>query len=89
MLGTLNGALEVRGIPMPPDAIRAAAEGINEMDGKIPVLKEIRIHSTLRIPKDAREKADRALATHQQKCPTAQSLEDAVAISWTADIEEV
>ena len=89
MLGTLNGALEVRGIPMPPDAISATAEGVNEMDGKLPVLKEIRIHYTLRIPADAREKAERALASHQEKCPTAQSLKDAVAIGWTADIEEV
>jgi hypothetical protein len=31
----------------------------------------------------------RALARHQEKCPTAASRKDAVAISWTVEIEEV
>lgn len=88
MLGTLNGALEVRGIPMAPEAITATARGLNELRDKIPVLSEIRIHYALRVPKAARERVDRALATHQEKCPTARSLEGAVAISWTADIQE-
>lgn len=89
MLGTLNGALEVRAIPMAPENIRATVEGINEVRDKIPVLTEIRVHYTLKVPQGARERVDRALATHQDKCPTAQSLKGAVAVSWTADIEEI
>lgn len=89
MLGTLAGALEVRGVPLEADDIRAEARGINEVREKIPTLTKIEVHYTLRVPKDAREKVDRALQTHQQKCPTAVSLRDAVAISWTADIEDV
>jgi len=88
MLGTLNGALEVREIPMAPDAITVTAAGINEVRDKIPVLTAIRLHYNLRVPKDAREKVDRALETHQAKCPTAQSLAAAVDITWTVDIEE-
>ncbi len=88
MLGTLNGALEVREIPMAPDAIRVTAEGINEVRDKVPVLTAIRLHYTLRVPNDVREKVDRALETHQAKCPTAQSLAAAVDITWTVDIEE-
>jgi organic hydroperoxide reductase OsmC/OhrA len=88
MLGTLNGALEVRGIPMAPEAITAAVEGINEMRDKIPVLTAIKIRYQLRVPSGDREKVDRALETHQAKCPTAQSLAGAVHISWTADIED-
>ena len=88
MLGTLNGALEVRGIPMPPDAITAEVEGVNEIRYKVPVLTQIKIRYRLRVSSASREKVDRALETHQAKCPTAQSLAGAVHISWTADIEE-
>lgn len=88
MLGTLNGALEVRGIRLAADAIRARVEGSNELRGKIPVLTRIHVHYTLTIPKGTREVADRALATHQDRCPTANSLKGAVEVSWTADIEE-
>ena len=73
---------------MPPDAITAKAEGINEIRDKVPVLTEINIKYQLRVPSANREKVDRALETHQAKCPTAQSLAGAVRISWTADIEE-
>jgi organic hydroperoxide reductase OsmC/OhrA len=88
MLGTLNGALEVRQVKLPADAIEAEAEGINEVRDGLPVLAEIRVRYWLRIPAGTRETVDRALARHQEKCPTAASLAPAVRISWTADIEE-
>ena len=74
---------------MPPDAITAEVEGINEVRDKVPVLTRINIRYRLRVPTEEREKVDRALETHQAKCPTAQSLAGAVQVSWTADIEEV
>lgn len=89
MLGTLNGALEVRGVKLEPDAVRVRAKGINEVRDKIPVLTEIKVHYGLTIPKGSREIVDRALSTHQEKCPTANSLKAAVRIVWTADIDEV
>lgn len=88
MLGTLNGALEVRGIRLEPDAIRAEAEGINEIVDGMPLLTRIRIRYKLRIPAGTREKVERALERHQSKCPTAASLKGAVEISWEAEIEE-
>ncbi len=88
MLGTLNGALEVRQVSLPPDAIAAEAEGINELLDKIPTLTEIRIHYRLRIPAGTREVVDRALESHQAKCPTARSLRDSVSIHWDAQINE-
>ena len=88
MLGTLNGALEVRQVKLPPDAIAAEVEGVNEVREGLPVLSAIRVHYRLRIPAGTRETVDRALARHQEKCPTAASLAPAVAISWTVDIEE-
>jgi organic hydroperoxide reductase OsmC/OhrA len=88
MLGTLNGALEVRQVSLPNDAIAATVEGINEVIERIPTLTEIKIHYTLRVTSAAREVVDRALASHQSKCPSAHSLIGAVAVTWTADITE-
>jgi uncharacterized OsmC-like protein len=89
MLGTLTGALEARGIALEPDAARADVAGINEVVDRIVMLTRIEIHYTLRIPAGTRETVERALARHQEKCPTARSLQAAVDIGWTADIEEV
>ncbi len=89
MLGTLNGALEVRQVNLPPDAIAARAEGHHEIRDGLPVLTEIHVHYTLRIPAGSRETVDRALARHQEKCPTAATLKGAVLVRWTADITEV
>jgi uncharacterized OsmC-like protein len=89
MLGTLNGALEVRGIQLDPDSIDAKGRGINEIVGKLPVLTSIHIVYRLRIPAGSRETVDRALERHQSRCPTAATLAKSVAITWEADIEEV
>jgi hypothetical protein len=79
----------VRGIELDNDAIAATAEGVNEMVGRIPTLTGIRVHYDLRLPEGTpREKVDRALATHVEKCPTAVSLKGAVEVSWTADIHQ-
>jgi len=88
MLGTLKGALEVRQVKLKGDAIRAEVEGVNVVRDGLPVLTSVRVHYRLRIPPGTREAVDRALARHQQKCPTAASLAGAVEVSWTAEIEE-
>lgn len=88
MLGTLNGALEARGIKLEPDAISASATGVNDLVNGLVRLTEIRVHYRLRIPPGTRESVDRALSRHQEKCPTATSLAAAVGIRWTAEIEE-
>lgn len=89
MLGTLNGALEVRGIKLNADDISADVKGINEIRDGLPVLTTVEIQYRLRIPKESREAVDRALGRHQDKCPTAATLRGAVEVRWTADIEEV
>lgn len=88
MLGTLNGALEVRQVNMPASAISATVEGVNEALDRVPTLTELRVHYRLRIPAGTRETVDRALASHQSKCPSARSLAGAVEITWTAEITE-
>jgi organic hydroperoxide reductase OsmC/OhrA len=89
MLGTLNGALEVRQVFLEQDALRAELEGVNELVDGLPLLREIKVHYHIRVPAEARERLDRALARHLEKCPTAASLRGAVHVSWTATIEEV
>lgn len=88
MLGTLNGALEVRGISLGSEDIHADVTGTNEMRDGVPLLTRIDIGYTLRIPPGTREAVDRALARHQAKCPTAASLAPAVEVRWTADIRD-
>jgi len=89
MLGTLNGALEVRQVRLEGDAIRAEVEGVNEVRDGLVVLTEVRVRYFLRIPKSAREVVDRALARHQDRCPTAAWMKPVVRVSWSAEIEEV
>lgn len=88
MLGTLIGALEVRQVSLPADAITAQVEGINEIVDRIPVLTKLCVRYRLRIPAGTREVVERALERHQSKCPSAQSLKASVEICWTAHIEE-
>jgi organic hydroperoxide reductase OsmC/OhrA len=88
MLGTLIGALEVRQVKLADHAIRADVEGVNESRDGIPVLTEVRVRYVMEIPAGTREVVDRALARHQEKCPTANSLKGAVGVSWSAEITE-
>jgi uncharacterized OsmC-like protein len=89
MLGTLNGALAVRGIDLPAGRIRAEVQGTNELRDGIVQLTRIDVHYTLDIPRGSRDAVDRALARHRDKCPTAASLRGAVAVEWTADVREI
>ena len=88
MLGTLNGGLEARGVVLPKDGLTAEVEATNELkDGNL-LLTKIVVHYQMRIPAGTRETVERLLSKHQDKCPTAQSLQAAVDISWTAEIVE-
>jgi organic hydroperoxide reductase OsmC/OhrA len=69
--------------------IVATAEGVNEVREGMPVLTRIEVHYHLRIPAGSREKVDRALSRHVEKCPTARSLHGAVEVTWSADIQEI
>jgi organic hydroperoxide reductase OsmC/OhrA len=89
MLGTLNGALAVRGIQLSSDQIQANVEGTNELRDGIVTLTRIVVHYQLRIPARMRAAVDRALSRHREKCPTAHSLRGAVEVDWEADISEV
>ena len=78
----------MRGIRLRGEDMTADAEGTNEIVDGIPTLTRIHVHYTLRIPPGSREKVDRALSRHVEKCPTAKSLVGAVEVTWSADIAE-
>lgn len=88
MLGTLLGALEVRQIPMDREDVGCEAEGRHEVRDGLPILTEVHVRYRLRIPAGSREKVDRALARHQERCPTARSLAGSVKVGWSAEVEE-
>jgi hypothetical protein len=88
MLGTLIGALEVRQVKLPAGAVRAEVEGVNTLRDGLPVLTAIHVRYFLTIPAGTRDVVERALARHQEKCPTASTLKDAVEVSWSAQVDE-
>ena len=88
MFGTLIAALEVREVRLEQEQVTCEVEGVNELVDGLPTLREIHVRYRLRIPAGTRERVDRALAKHQEKCPTAASLRGAVSVRWTAEIEE-
>ena len=78
----------MRQIPSEPNKVRARIEGDIEAVDRILRITKIRVHYNVRIPAGKREAAERAIATHEQKCPAATSVRGCIAIEFTADIVE-
>lgn len=51
-------------------------------------IARMRVHYSIRIPTGTREAAERAVATHEAKCPAATSVRGCIPIAITADIVE-
>jgi len=66
----------------------ADVEGdIEDVDGVLKITK-IRLRYRFKIPTGSREKVERALETHAEKCPAYQSVKGCIDCSWEADIQE-
>ena len=63
-------------------------EGDVEAVDRVLRISRMRVHYDVRIPKGMREAAERAIATHEQKCPAAMSVRGCIPIAITADITE-
>ncbi|HUE88312.1 MAG TPA: OsmC family protein [Vicinamibacterales bacterium] len=84
----MAGALAVRQIPVDDGAVRADVEGdVEAVDGVLRIAR-IRVRYTLTLPAGTREAAERALATHEQKCPAASSVRGCIPIQIDADVTE-
>ena len=69
--------------------LSANVEGnIEECDGVLKITS-IRMAYQIKIPQGTRDKVERVLESHADKCPAYQSVRDCIDVSWEADMEEV
>jgi len=78
----------VRQIPVTKETIQSDVEGDIEAVDKVLRITRIRVRYRLRIPAGMREKAERAVATHAEKCPAANSVRGCIDLDIKADITE-
>jgi len=78
----------VRQIPVDRDTVRARVEGDVEAVDRVLRIARMRVHYDIRIPKGTRAAAERAVVTHEQKCPAASSVRGCIPIEITSDITE-
>jgi len=78
----------VRQIPSEDGRLTAAVEGDISAVDRVLRITEIRVRYALKIPAGTRAAAERALATHESKCPAATSVRGCIRIAITADIVE-
>ena len=66
----------------------AEVEGdIEEVEGVLRITK-IRLQYRFNIPTGSREAAERAVATHAEKCPAYNSIKGCIECTWQAEICE-
>jgi len=88
MTGTLAAALRGRGIESGPDKLTAEVEGqLEEVQGTL-LLTKVSILYKLKVPKDKRPTADRALQHHHSACPVSASVKKGIDIEWRSEIVE-
>ncbi len=78
----------MRHIPSDGGKLSARVEGDIEAVDRVLRITRIRVHYDVKIPTGTREAAERAIATHEGKCPAATSVRGCIAIEITADISE-
>ena len=88
MMGTLAGALAKKKIRTFQDRYKATATGdIEAVDG---ILKITRIHVSyqLKLPPEKRAEAEEAFGSYITRCPSAQSVIDAITITHELNMED-
>jgi uncharacterized OsmC-like protein len=86
MYGTLAGALSGRKIPFDRNQFTATAEGRIVGVGKTIRITSIALHYTIVVPPEHREATERALRVHPAGCPAHESVKDAIAVTWEAEV---
>ena len=88
MTGTLAVALAARKIPTHSGRLESEVEGFFEnVDGK-PLVTRIKVHYKVKVPKDKRADAERAIEVHEKGCPASQSVRRGIAIEWDGEVVE-
>ena len=78
----------MRQIPVEPNKVAADVEGDVEAVDRVLRIARMRVRYRISIPKGTREAAERALATHAEKCPAAMSVKGCIPIEITSEITE-
>jgi organic hydroperoxide reductase OsmC/OhrA len=78
----------VRQIPWAPGRIACEVEGDVGAVDRVLRITEIRVRYRIRVPAGRRDAAERAVATHEQKCPAATSVRGCIPIRIDASIDE-
>ena len=78
----------MRQIPVEPNKVSADVEGDVEAVDRVLRIARMRVRYRISIPKGTREAAERALATHAEKCPAAMSVKGCIPIDITSEITE-
>lgn len=78
----------MRQIPSEPGKVKSTVEGDIEAVDRVLRIARIRVRYEIRIPAGKREAAERAVATHEQKCPAATSVRGCIPIEIAANITE-
>jgi uncharacterized OsmC-like protein len=88
LTGTIAGALEARGIRTDREKLGAEAEGrLEEIDGKL-LLTHVTVKYRIKVPKEMRASAERALEHHESRCPVSESVRRGITVEWHSEIEE-
>jgi uncharacterized OsmC-like protein len=88
LAGTIAGALEARGIRTDSEKLEATAEGrLEEVDGKL-LLTHVTVKYRIKVPKDQRAAAERALEHHESRCPVSESVKRGITVEVQSEIEE-
>jgi organic hydroperoxide reductase OsmC/OhrA len=89
MMGTLAGRLAKSKIRTLQDRFTANATGdVEDVDGVLKITR-IRVHYSLKLPPEKRPDAEAALDDYIHRCPSAQSVIDAIEITHSLEMEDL
>lgn len=87
MTGTLGSALDAREVTSAENLVAHVEGDIENVDGVLRITK-IRLRYRFEIPAGSREKAERAVASHAERCAAYQSVKGCIDCTWDAEIIE-
>lgn len=88
MTGTIGGALEGRGLAAGPEHLETHTEGILEDVGGKLLLTHVTVSYRIKVPKEKRAAAERALEFHGDRCPVSESVKRGITVEWKSEIVE-
>jgi organic hydroperoxide reductase OsmC/OhrA len=88
MTGLLAEALEARKIPSHSGQLESHIDGYWTETPSFVKLTRIHVHYVVRIPRERRAAAERALAVHDSKCAVSNSVRPSIEVTFDAEFIE-